>query len=90
MQYLSYEDVVGRQSMFKYVIENDLMSPWCVDPNTGPWIYDVNLTSKEKAMLLKWIEKGALKVSKPSRHLWIEKTQSKTINSYTVHLPKKK
>ena len=61
MNYLNYKDVAGRQSMFKYVIENDLMPPWYVDPNTGPWKNDLSLTPKEKAMLLKWVNDGSPK-----------------------------
>ncbi|MCY4513241.1 MAG: hypothetical protein OXB86_06100 [Bdellovibrionales bacterium] len=59
INYSSYEDVVGRLAMFRHVIENDLMPPWHLDPNTGPWKNDLSLTVKEKATLLKWIDEGA-------------------------------
>ena len=44
--------------MIKYTVENNLMPPWGVDPNTGPWENDLSLTSTEKQMLLKWLNSG--------------------------------
>ena len=65
IDYISYKDVIGRLEMFKYVIENELMPPWPLDPNTGPWINDLSLTSKERAMLLNWINAGGLNPTPP-------------------------
>lgn len=59
INYLGYEDVVGRLSMFRHVIENNLMPPWNLDPNTGPWKANPSLTEKEKAMVLKWVDNRA-------------------------------
>ena len=58
--------------MFKYVIENDLMPPWSVDPNTGPWEKDLSLTVREKAVLLKWLKEGTPKKGEKTRKLWDE------------------
>ena len=44
--------------MVKYVIKNNLMPPWFVSKHTGPWENDFSLSSKEKQILLKWIEDG--------------------------------
>ena len=70
IDYVSYEDVTGRRAMFKYVIANNLMPPWFVDPNTGPWNDDLSLTPREKALLLKWISDGSLKQTKKTQFLW--------------------
>ena len=58
MNFISYEDIAGRGAMFKHVIEKDLMPPWYVDPNTGPFRGDISLTLEEKALLLRWAELG--------------------------------
>ena len=55
MDFISYQDVAGRAKMFQYVIEQDLMPPWSVDPNTGPFKNDLSLTVRERALLLKWV-----------------------------------
>ena len=64
MNYLTYEDVAGRRSMFKYVIENDLMPPWPVDPNLEPLKNDLSLSVKEKYILLRWVDEGYVKGKK--------------------------
>lgn len=87
INYLNYEDVTGRQAMFRYVIENNLMPPWFVDPNTGPWNNDLSLTPKEKALLLKWIADGTPKRSKKTQILWTKKTKLNTTPDYIIHLP---
>ena len=58
MDFLSYRDIVGRGKMFRYMIHEDLMPPWHLDPNTGPWKNNLSLSSTEKAMLLKWADQG--------------------------------
>ncbi|MCZ0932073.1 MAG: hypothetical protein OXJ52_02855, partial [Oligoflexia bacterium] len=59
----SYEKVASRHAMVKYVIENNLMPPHWLDPNTGPWKNDLSLTVYEKALLMKWLSTG-LKINK--------------------------
>ena len=92
VDYISYEDVEGRRTMFKYVIENDLMPPWQLDPNTGPWDNDNSLTSKEKAMLLKWIDDGCPKKSDKKDLLAINHKKKPAISNlipdYEISLPK--
>ncbi len=95
MNFTSYEDIVGRGAMFKYVIENDLMPPWYVDPNTGPWKDDLSLTVKEKAMLLKWVNSGFSRKDKGKDVLetaWREeklKRKSKVSADYVIRLSEK-
>ena len=89
INYLNYKDVAGRRAMFKYVIENDLMPPWFVDPNTGPWENDLSLTSKEKNMLLKWVTDGTPKRSKKTQILWTEEKKLNAASDYVIHLPEK-
>lgn len=57
----SYEKIAGHHAMIKYVIDADLMPPWGVDPNTGPWKNNLNLTPNEKALLMKWLSSGLKK-----------------------------
>ena len=54
----SYEEIAGRHAMIKHVIDTDLMPPWGIDPNTGPWKNDLSLTVHEKALLLRWLSTG--------------------------------
>lgn len=76
--------------MFKYVIENDLMPPWHLDPNTGPWKNDLSLTIKEKALLLQWIKSGSMKKKGKPQLLWInEKEKQNTSPDYIVRIPEK-
>ena len=89
IDYTNYEDVAGRYRMFKYVIENDLMPPWPLDPNTGPWKNDLSLTPKEKLMLLKWIEDGKPKQSQKPQLLWTKEKNTYATSDYTIHLPEK-
>ena len=91
INYLTYEDVAGRKAMFKYVIENDLMPPWGVDPNTGPWKNDLSLTSKEKTMIIKWIDDGVPKQSQNPQLLWTKMTLEKeeAPADYIIRLPEK-
>lgn len=86
--------------MFRYVIENDLMPPWYLDPNTGPWRGDISLTGKEKATLLKWIDSTMEKktfLPKKSLKLLIKKNKAlkkknnrnKSPADYILSLPEK-
>ena len=90
IDYMSYEDVAGRRSMFKYVIEHDLMPPWQLDPNTGPWDNNISLTAKEKAMLLKWVDDGCPRKSGKKDLLSIrtkKSTNQNMIPDYVISLP---
>ena len=89
IDYLTYEDVAGRKAMFKYVIENDLMPPWFIDPNTGPWENDLSLTVKEKVMLLKWVSDGTPKQKKGSLLLWKNEKINRAPPDYIIQLPQK-
>ena len=57
MDFLRYEDVVGRRGMFEYVIANDLMPPIYLADNLE-YKYKGMLSMREKALLLKWIQTG--------------------------------
>ena len=89
INYLNYQDIANRRTMFKYVIENNLMPPWNVNPTTGPWKNDLSLTRKEKTMLLKWLDDGCPKKSNV-KPLWKKRMKKEiTDSSYTIHLPEK-
>lgn len=89
INYLTYEDVAKRHKMFRYVIKNDLMPPWYLDPNTGPWRNDVSLTIREKAMLLKWLDQGVLKKESVPELLWkIKPNKTMELPDYSIHLPR--
>ena len=89
IDYGSYEDVAGRRIMFKYVVENDLMPPWSLDPSTGPWKNDLSLTLKEKLILLKWLDSGCPRQSGGKNLFLIKKASqfSKTVPDYVISLP---
>ena len=92
MNFISYEDISGRGAMFKYVLENDLMPPWYVAPNTGPWKNNISLTLKERAMLLKWVEMGFPKKDRSKREHLLQSAKQKTKKSrnsadYIIRLP---
>lgn len=92
MDFISYKDIVGRGAMFKYVIERDLMPPWYVDPNTGPFQDDISLTLKEKALLLQWIKQGFQKKKGGNEILWSKRKKlksSKDKPDYVISLPEK-
>ncbi len=89
MNFVKYEDIVGRRKMFQFVLENDLMPPWYVDPNTGPWMDDLSLTPKEKAMLLKWAYGGYLKDEEKTKPLWKKEKVSEIPYEHIIRLPKK-
>ena len=58
VNFSDYESIYGRRAMIEYVIENDLMPPWPVARNTGPWKNNLSLTVKEKQMFLNWLRAG--------------------------------
>ena len=92
IDYLSYEDVAGRKSMFKYVIENDLMPPWPAHSHVISFKDDISLTSYEKALLIRWLDTGLKK--KPEGTFFprlIRKQSANTIKNpdYVIKAPKK-
>lgn len=91
MNFTGYRDILGVSAMFKYVIEEDLMPPWYLDPNTGPYKDDLSLTIKEKALLLKWAQSGFPKKEKKTALLWTHKKseQRKPKADYILTLPEK-
>ena len=86
---MNYEDIASRRAMFKYVIQNDLMPPWNVDPTTGPWKNDLSLTAKEKVMLLQWIDDSCPKKSNKKLILWKRAKEIGNDSDYIVRLPEK-
>lgn len=89
MDFINYEDIAGRGAMFKYVVEKNLMPPWYVDPNTGPFEEDVSLTLQEKALLLKWAESGFPKRKKKRKSLlWpVKKVKTSKPPDYVISMP---
>ena len=91
INYSSYEDVASRGTMFKYVIENDLMPPWFAHSNTASFKNDMRLTLYEKAILMKWILTGFKKKKKKflfSQEKFMEKSVIKNPN-YFIRPPEK-
>ena len=86
---MNYEDVASRRAMFRYVIKNDLMPPWNLNPITGPWENDLSLTPKEKTMLLKWIDNGCPKKAGKLRPLWEKRKKRESNSDYIIRLPEK-
>ena len=84
----SYERIAGRHTMIKYVIDTDLMPPWGIDPNTGPWKNDLSLTVHEKALLMKWLSTGLKKRFK--RNFLLKTRKEKTIKKadYVFKVPR--
>ena len=89
INYLNYEDVANRRAMFKYVIKNDLMPPWNVDPSTGPYKNDLSLTTKEKKMLLSWVDDDSPKKGKGGTVLWKKRKLESSDTDYIIRLPEK-
>ena len=89
MNFVNYQDIVGRRKMFQFVLENDLMPPWYIDTNTGPWVDDLSLEPQEKAMLLKWIYGGYLKKKTNNEVLWKKEKSSKASFDYVINLPER-
>ena len=58
IEFKNYESIYGRRAMIKYVIENKLIPPWSLSEYTGPWKNNPSLNSKEKEIILKWIDEG--------------------------------
>ena len=84
IDYLSYEDVVGRKSMFQYVIENDLMPPWMAHSHTVSFKNDMRLTPHEKTLLMKWLRTGLKRKTEPSL---ITKNKTPKKRSYKIKNP---
>ncbi|MCZ0932382.1 MAG: hypothetical protein OXJ52_04420 [Oligoflexia bacterium] len=90
MNFVRYEDVIGRGKMFEYVIENDLMPPAYVADNLELEFLDGSLGVKEKAMLLKWAKTGFEKEqSFQNEALWAEEKMKKWQPDYVIRLPEK-
>ena len=89
MDFVRYEDIAGRGSMFEYVIKNDLMPPSYVADNLE-LEFEGSLEMKEKAMLLKWAKTGFQKKrSFQDKALWVKKKPRKWKPDYVIHLPEK-
>ena len=90
MSLLNYNDIAGRKTMLKYVLNNDLMPPWHnVDKTTGSWESDLSLTLEEKMLLLKWLNSRLPYKKTSSRNKLLLKTRSNFIKNpdYTIKLP---
>ncbi|MCX8079958.1 MAG: hypothetical protein N3F09_01830 [Bacteroidia bacterium] len=55
---LTYENVKSKANRIRYVLENNIMPPWPADTNYRRFLYEKIISSKEKEILLKWIEFG--------------------------------
>jgi peroxiredoxin len=57
---LSFEDARRWADSIYEVVEEGLMPPWHADPRIGRFANDRSLTDHERAVLLGWVEQGAL------------------------------
>ena len=90
MDFIRYEDIVGRGRMFSHVIREGLMPPWYLADNLElEFENDLSLGVKEKALLLKWAETGFKKGKAfQNKSLWKEKKEKREFD-YMIQLPKK-
>ena len=90
MDFIRYEDIVGRGRMFSHVIREGLMPPWYLADNLElEFENDLSLGVKEKALLLKWAETGFKKGKAfQNKSLWKER-KKKWKADYVISLPEK-
>jgi mono/diheme cytochrome c family protein len=55
----SHRMILGFAPMIREVVRTKRMPPWHADPHVGAWIGDRNLSAKDAAALVGWIEAGA-------------------------------
>ena len=55
---MSYEHVLGRRDMIKWVLADGIMPPWYAEPGYGPFSNDFSLSKEELADFLAWIDNG--------------------------------
>ncbi|MCB9897190.1 MAG: redoxin family protein [Planctomycetes bacterium] len=51
----TYDEVVGRKGMIRYVLSKRLMPPWHAAAGSGPWRDDRSLSRDDRKLLLDWI-----------------------------------
>ena len=88
IEFKNYESIYGRRAMIKYVIENKLMPPWSLSEYTGPWENNPSLSSKEKEMILKWIDEGLPYKNKNIKMAHHQKTETIKNPDYVIKLDK--
>ena len=86
IEFQDYESIYGRRAMVKHVIENNLMPPWNVSKHTGPWKNDISLSSKEKEIILKWIDEGLPYKNKNIKLFYHSKEEKIKTPDYVIKL----
>ena len=56
----TYDDIVGWEDMIVEVIEERRMPPWFANPAHGSFANDARLTPEERALIVEWVDGGAL------------------------------
>ncbi len=69
----TYEQVVQRKAMIKFVLEKNIMPPWSNVENAERWLGERHLSKNDRQLLIDWIDAGApkgnVKDAAPS-HVW--------------------
>ncbi len=55
----TYEQVVQRKAMIRFVLENKIMPPWLAAGDPDRWIGDRHLTAADRQLMIDWIDAGA-------------------------------
>ncbi len=79
---LSFEDVTKRLEGVREVVDLRRMPPWHADPRFGHFANDRSLSSRERAIMLAWIEQGA-----PAGDRSAEPTAPAYANGWTIGQP---
>ena len=90
---VSYEDVVKKAKLVRYVTENRIMPPWPADPTYSTFVNEMYLTDEQIALIKTWVDQGckagdtAAMVSSlatPKQHLG---KPDLVIKVPTIHIP---
>ncbi|MFK8027346.1 MAG: hypothetical protein AB8C40_04725 [Gammaproteobacteria bacterium] len=55
----TYEQVIQRKSMIRFVLNNKIMPPWFASGDADQWVGGRHLASVDRQMLIDWIDSGA-------------------------------
>ncbi len=71
----TYEQVIQRKSMIRFVLNNKIMPPWFAAGDAEQWVDSRHLASVDRQLLIDWIDSGAPKGNPSdaaSMHKWID------------------
>lgn len=55
----TYEQVIQRKSMIRFVLNNNIMPPWFASGDATQWVGGRHLATEDRQMLIDWIDSGA-------------------------------